>query len=67
MTPETEMAELRAIAMNHEGRIASLESFRDNERAGHANTPAWLFGIIAAAVSIASLVINLAVQFGGKP
>ena len=67
VTPETEVAELRAIAMDHEGRIASLESFRDNERTRHASTPAWLFGAIAAFVSIVTLLLSLLTQIGGRP
>lgn len=68
MTPhENEFDSVRATLMNHEGRISSLESFRDNERARHASTPAWLFGVIAAAFGLGSLLLNLLVQFGGKP
>ena len=63
---EREIERLQDTDKDHERRITALEAFRDNERARHASTPTWLFGVIAAVVSIASLIINLAVQFGGK-
>ena len=64
VTPEQEIETIRATVLAHEGRIAALEAFRDNERARAASAPAWWFGLIAAAVGIASLIVNLAVQFG---
>lgn len=67
MTPDHEYESLRAVLMNHEGRISSLESSRDNDRARHASTPAWVFGVVAAAVGLGSLLLNLIVQFGGRP
>lgn len=68
MTPDHEgWQEVRAVQMNHEGRIASLESSRDNDRARHASAPAWIFGVVAAAVGLGSLLLNLLVQFGGRP
>ena len=67
MTPERDLEQVREVLMQHEGRLAALEAHRDNERARHASTPAWLFGAIAAAVGLGSLLLNLLVQFGGRP
>ncbi len=67
MTPDHDVDALRVVLMNHEGRIASLESSRDNDRARHASTPAWIFGVTAALVGLGSLLLNLLVQFGGRP
>ena len=67
MTPERDLEQVREILMHHEGRLAALEAHRDNERARHASTPAWLFGVISAAVALGSLLLNLLVQFRGTP
>jgi hypothetical protein len=40
-------------------RVASLETWRDNQEARHSNTPAWVFGTISAAVAVLSLLLNL--------
>ena len=42
-----------------EREISSLKAFRDNTIAKHSSAPAWLFGSISAAVSIAALLFNL--------
>lgn len=50
---------LRQQVYNHEGRISSLEAWRDNVRTRHASTPTWIFGVIAAVVSGLTLLVNL--------
>ncbi len=67
MTPERDLEQVRETLMRHEGRLSSLEAFRDNERTRHASTPAWVFGVISAAVALGSLLLNLLVQFRGTP
>lgn len=67
MPPEHDIEPLRVVLMNHEGRIAKIESTLDNERARHASAPAWIFGVTAALVGLGSLLLNLLVQFGGRP
>ena len=67
MSTERDIERLEDRSMDHEKRITGLESFRDNERARHASTPTWIFGVIAAAVGVASLIINLVVHFGVRP
>jgi hypothetical protein len=47
-----EISELRAT-------VSGLKAWRDNERVRHSNTPAWLFGTIAAVVSVGALVAQL--------
>lgn len=55
---EIQWEQQREIA-KHDSRISSLETSRDNERTRHSSTPAWVFGTISAAVSIAVLLFNL--------
>lgn len=43
----------------HEGRISSLESYRDNDRARHSSTPVWVFSSISAFVGVATLLFSL--------
>jgi hypothetical protein len=42
-----------------ENRVSSLETTRDNARARVSTTPAWVFGTIAAIISVASFLLNL--------
>lgn len=59
MAEDWEMQHLREQVYDHEGRISSLETWRDNERAKHASTPTWIFGVVAAIISGATLALNL--------
>jgi hypothetical protein len=63
---ESQIFELQKTQWSNVARIASLETSRDNERTRHSSTPAWIFGTIAAAVSIASFLFNLYLS-GVKP
>ncbi len=44
---------------DHGAKLASLETSRDNEKTRRSSTPAWIFGTISAAVSLAALLFNL--------
>lgn len=56
---EQDIHRLRQQVYEHEGRISSLEAWRDNLQARHASTPTWIFGVIATVISGATLVLNL--------
>lgn len=58
----TQQSEIAGLA----GRVSSLETSRDNERARHSSTPAWVFGAISAAVAITALLFNLFLA-GARP
>jgi hypothetical protein len=47
------------VLSNHGARLASLETSRDNERARHSSTPAWIYGSISAFVGLATLLFTL--------
>lgn len=42
-----------------DSRVSSLETSRDNEKARHASTPAWVFGILSVGIAAAGLLFNL--------
>lgn len=56
---ETQLYELQKTQWNNIARLTSLETSRDNDRTRHSATPAWIFGTIAATVSIAGFLFNL--------
>lgn len=56
---EATLYELQKTQWNNIARITSLETSRDNDRTRHSSTPAWVFGIISAAVSIMAFLFNL--------
>jgi hypothetical protein len=56
---EATLYELQKTQWNNVARITSLETSRDNDRTRHSSTPAWIFGTIAATVSIAGFLFNL--------
>lgn len=56
---EMKLYEIEKTQWNNVARITSLETSRDNDRTRHSSTPAWVFGIISAAVSIMGFLFNL--------
>ena len=56
---EAQIWEMQKVQWNNVARITSLETSRDNDRTRHSSTPAWVFGTIAATVSIAGFLFNL--------
>lgn len=56
---EAQLYELQKTQWNNIARLTSLETSRDNDRTRHSSTPAWIFGTIAATVSIAGFLFNL--------
>lgn len=56
---ESQLLDLQKTQWNNVARITSLETSRDNDRTRHSSTPAWIFGTIAATVSIAGFLFNL--------
>lgn len=56
---EGQLYELQKTQWNNIARLTSLETSRDNDRTRHSSTPAWIFGTIATAVSIAGFLFNL--------
>jgi hypothetical protein len=50
---------MQKVQWNNVARITSLETSRDNDRTRHSSTPAWIFGTIAATVSVAGFLFNL--------
>lgn len=49
---------------DHERRISSLESWRDNQQAQRSVVPAWVIGILSLAVAGASLLANILLSRG---
>lgn len=49
---------------DHERRISSLESWRDNQQAQRSVIPAWVIGILSLAVAGASLLANILLSRG---
>lgn len=56
---EEKIWEIQKTQWNNIARLTSLETSRDNDRTRHSSTPAWIFGTIAATVSIAGFLFNV--------
>lgn len=56
--------EMQRQLNNHEARIASLEAFRDNQRASSASAPAWIVGILSAGITAIGILVNYLVAVG---
>lgn len=56
---EGELQSLREQVYDHEGRIARLETWRDNLHARHSQTPVWVFGVFGAITALVSTLVSL--------